>query len=49
VFKDSLVFPVALMLIGLGVVWLGVLWQRHEVAITSALQRWLPARLRGMA
>jgi hypothetical protein len=46
VFKDSLVFPVALMLIGLGVVWLGVIWQRHERAINSALQRWLPERLR---
>ena len=46
VFKDSLVFPVALMLIGLGVVWLGVIWQRHEAAINSALQRWLPERLR---
>jgi hypothetical protein len=48
VFKDSLVFPVALMLIGLGVVWLGVLWQRHETRINSALQRWLPERLRGI-
>jgi hypothetical protein len=46
VFKDSLVFPVALMLIGLGVVWLGVIWQRHEAAIDSALERWLPERLR---
>ena len=46
VFKDSLVFPVALMLIGLGVVWLGVIWQRHEAAINAALQRWLPERLR---
>ena len=46
VFKDSLVFPVALMLIGLGVVWLGVIWQRHEAAINSALQRWLPEQLR---
>jgi len=46
VFKDSLIFPVALMLIGLGVVWLGVLWQRHETAINSALQRWVPKRLR---
>ena len=46
VFMDSLIFPVALMLIGLGVVWLGVIWQRHEDAINSALQRWLPERLR---
>lgn len=49
VFKDSLLFPVALMLIGLGVVWLGVLWQRHEARINAVLQRRLPERLRGMA
>jgi hypothetical protein len=46
VFKDSLVFPVALMLIGLCIVWLGVVWQRNEAAINSALQRWLPEWLR---
>jgi len=46
VFKDSLFFPVALMLIGLGVVWLGVLWQRHEAAINALLQRHLPPDLR---
>ena len=49
VFKDSLLFPLALMLIGLAVIWLGVLWQRHEAAINSALQRWLPERLRSAA
>jgi hypothetical protein len=49
VFKDSLLFPVALMLIGLGVVWLGVVWQRHEAAINAVLRRWLPERLRGFA
>jgi hypothetical protein len=43
VFRDSLAFPVALMLIGLGVVWVGVLWQRHEDEIGAALQRWLPS------
>ncbi len=30
VFKDSLLFPFALTLIGLGVVALGIWWQRHE-------------------
>ena len=46
VFRDSLMFPVALMLIGLGVIWLGVLWQRHEAAINAMLQRYLPESLR---
>ena len=48
VFQDSLIFPVALMMIGLGVVWLGVLWQRHEASINANLQRWLPERLRAL-
>ncbi len=30
VFKDSLVFPFALSLIGLAIIWLGVIWQRRE-------------------
>ena len=46
VFKDSLLFPFMLMLIGLGVVWLGVLWQRNERQIVSAIERWLPPGLR---
>lgn len=46
VFKDSLVFPLALMLIGLGVVWIGVLWQRREAQIEAALVRWTPHWLR---
>jgi hypothetical protein len=46
VFKDSLIFPFALMLIGLGVVWLGVLWQRTERQIMGAIESWLPPRLR---
>jgi hypothetical protein len=46
VFKDSLAFPFVLMLIGLGVVWLGVLWQRNERQIIGAIESWLPPRLR---
>lgn len=45
VFKDSLAFPFVLMLIGLGVVWLGVLWQRNEGQIVDAIESWLPSRL----
>jgi hypothetical protein len=31
VFKDSLVFPFALSLIGFAIIWVGVIWQRREV------------------
>lgn len=46
VFQDSLLFPFALTLLGLGVVWLGVKWQRNEDAINTYLSRWVPAGLR---
>jgi hypothetical protein len=46
VFADSLMFPIVLTLIGLGVILLGVLWQRYEQAITRGLRRRLPAPLR---
>ena len=46
VFKDSLVFPFALSLIGLGIIWLGVLWQRREVEWSVKLRGYLPKELR---
>ncbi|MBL8334873.1 MAG: DUF2157 domain-containing protein [Rubrivivax sp.] len=45
VFRDSLLFPLALTLIGLGVMACGVVWQRHESAIQAALRRRLPGAL----
>ncbi|NCB56704.1 MAG: DUF2157 domain-containing protein [Gammaproteobacteria bacterium] len=45
-FKDSLIFPFVLSLIGLGIIWLGLLWQRHEAQIQQQLQRHLPAAWR---
>ena len=42
VFQDSLLFPFALTLLGLGFVWLGVWWQRHELAIHARLGRFTP-------
>lgn len=48
VFRDSLVFPFALTVIGLGVVYLGVLWQRHEASLTRKLLHVLPAPLRNL-
>jgi hypothetical protein len=46
VFRDSMVFPFALTAIGLGVVGLGILWQRYERSLSSRLRAWLPAPLR---
>lgn len=46
VFRDSLMFPLALTLLGLGVVALGIWWQRHEAALHARLSTWVPAGLR---
>ncbi len=42
VFQDSLLFPFALTLLGLGFVAMGVWWQRHEADIHARLRRYLP-------
>lgn len=46
VFKDSMMFPFVLTLIGLGVIYLGILWQRNEEKITGKLRGILPQALR---
>jgi hypothetical protein len=46
VFGDSLLFPFVLTLLGLGVVVLGIWWQKHEARINTTLSAWLPAGLR---
>ena len=46
VFGASLLFPFALSAIGLGVIWLGLLWQRHERTVGAKLRRRLPQPLR---
>ncbi|WP_375055153.1 DUF2157 domain-containing protein [Zobellella sp. DQSA1] len=48
VFEDSLLFPLALTAIGLAVMGLGILWQRHQQRLTKRLQRQLPAELRAL-
>ncbi|MGR6656791.1 DUF2157 domain-containing protein [Pseudomonas mosselii] len=45
VFADSLLFPVILTLIGLGVIGLGVLYQRRREALSEQLRAQLPERL----
>jgi len=46
VFADSMLFPFILTAIGLGVIGLGILWQRHEAAISHRLRGLLPAPVR---
>lgn len=49
VFADSLLFPFVLTLLGLGLVALGIWWQRREARIHATLAGWLPAALRPLA
>lgn len=46
VFKDSMLFPIALTAIGLAIVGCGIVWQRNEQRWGRHLRRWLPAPLR---
>ena len=46
VFKGALLFPIALTLIGLGVMALGMWWQRHAAALQARLARGVPEGLR---
>lgn len=46
VFEDSMLFPFVLTMIGLGVIYLGIVWQRHEDVITDKLRQCLPVRLK---
>ena len=46
VFKDSLIFPFALSVLGIGIIWLGVLWSRREAGWSARLRELLPVPLR---
>jgi hypothetical protein len=46
VFKDSLLFPFALTMIGLAVIGAGVLWQRNEARWAGRLRAFVPGALR---
>jgi hypothetical protein len=46
IFKDSWMFPITLTAIGLGIVYLGILWQKYETSITEKARKLLPGALR---
>jgi hypothetical protein len=46
VFRDSMIFPLALSALGLAIIALGVLWQRREAQWSARLRGFLPAPLR---
>ena len=46
VFRDSWLFPISLSAMGLAIIYLGVLWQRHEADITARTRSILPGALR---
>lgn len=47
-FEDSVLFPFVLSFIGLGVIYLGILWQRHEARFGATLRGVLPSAVRAL-
>lgn len=48
VFQDSYIFPVILSAIGIAVIYLGILWQKHEKKLTTKMRGFLPSPLRDL-
>lgn len=48
VFKDSYLFPIILSAIGLAVIYLGIIWQKHERRVTKTLRLILPKAVRDL-
>ncbi len=46
VFKDSWLFPITLTAIGLLIVYLGIIWQKNETAITEKARKFLPSQIK---
>ena len=46
VFQDSLLFTGALGALGIGIVFVGIWWSKHEAALHERLARFLPAAIR---
>jgi hypothetical protein len=48
VFRDSWLFPLALTLIGLAIIYAGIRWNRNEARLAEKLRARLPEQLRGL-
>jgi hypothetical protein len=46
VFSGSMMFPFILTIIGLGVIYLGIIWQQHEQKFSRRLRKMLPVSVR---
>jgi hypothetical protein len=46
VFEDSLLFPVVLTMMGIGIIWLGVVYQRNSRRLTELAHASLPVAIR---
>jgi hypothetical protein len=46
VFSDSVLFPFILSVIGLGIIFLGIIWQKNDQRITAHLRGYLPVVMR---
>lgn len=48
VFQYSYLFPIALTLMGIGIIYLGVLWQKNEMLLTQKVRAILPQPLKDL-
>jgi hypothetical protein len=48
VFKDSMMFPFALSVLGLLIIFLGIKYQRNHVTIEAAILNFLPGGLKNL-
>jgi hypothetical protein len=46
IFEDSLLFPVVMAAVGIGIIFLGVKWQHHEQRLHRAILSLLPGPVR---
>ena len=46
VFEESWLFPITLTAIGLSIIYLGILWQKHEMLLNAKLRSLLPVKLK---
>ena len=46
VFRESVAFPFVLTALGLGIIYLGILWQKNEGRIAATMRGYLPAALK---